>query len=68
MDTQRDMIEACAKTDESIKTGKINDETEVELLLIQFVEIKSINLNRESSIIKMMKKKPDGGNFFSGYY
>ena len=36
MDTLRDMIEACAKTDESIKTGKISDRVGVELLLIQF--------------------------------
>ena len=36
MDTLRDMIEVCAKTDESIKTGKISDRVGVELLLIQF--------------------------------
>ena len=36
MDTLRDMIEACAKTDEAIKTGKISDRVGVELLLIQF--------------------------------
>lgn len=36
MEALRDMIEACAKTDESIKTGKINDRIGVELLLIQF--------------------------------
>ena len=35
LDTLRDMIEACAKTDESIKTGKISDRVGVELLLIQ---------------------------------
>ena len=38
MDTLRDMIEACAKTDESIKTGKISDRVGVELLLIQFTQ------------------------------
>ena len=30
------MVEACAKTDELIKTGKINDRVGVELILIQF--------------------------------
>ena len=36
METLRDMIEACAKTDEAIKSGKISDRVGVELLLIQF--------------------------------
>lgn len=36
MDTLRDMIEACAKTDESIKTGKISDRVGVELIVDQF--------------------------------
>ena len=30
------MVEACAITDELIKTGKINDRVGVELILIQF--------------------------------
>lgn len=36
IDTLKEMIEACAKTDESIKSGKISDRVGVELLLIQF--------------------------------
>ena len=36
MDTLRNMLELCAKTDEAIKTGKISDRVGVELLLIEF--------------------------------
>lgn len=36
METLRNMLELCAKTDEAIKTGKISDRVGVELLLIEF--------------------------------
>ena len=36
MDTLYQMVEACAKTDEQIKSGLISDRVGVELLLIEF--------------------------------